>query len=71
MPRKVTLDRIEKGIRLGNNGVTIRVDDPDNPGKSGKLRVGRRVFWRPAGKGQIERAENWEDVVDFFMMETR
>ena len=67
MARKVTLDGIQRGVELGYRGVTIKVDDPHNPEKSGRLRVGRRLFWRPAGKGQKEKERTWEDLIGFFM----
>lgn len=67
MPRKVTLEGIQRGVQLGNRGVIIKVDDPDNPQKSGRLRVGKRVFWKPAGPRYKEREKNWEELIDFFM----
>ena len=67
MAKVVTLDKIQKGIELRNTGVTIRVTD--NEECCGFLRIGKRVRWKPFGKGYKERERSWEDLIKFFMEE--
>ena len=61
---KVILDRLQTGIELKKVGVTIRVENPDG-GILGRLRIGKRVFWKPVG-GHMEIEKDWEDLIKFF-----
>jgi hypothetical protein len=62
--RKVILEKLQSGIELKKVGVTIRVENPE--GKiQGHLRIGKRIFWKPAGK-IIEIEKSWEELIRLF-----
>lgn len=71
MARKITLSAVNSELRLKNSGITIRVHDPDDQQRSGRLRIGRaKIVWTPRYKhagGKKEVVKKWEDLIDFLL----
>ena len=71
--KKVVLNAINSELRLKNNGVTIRVVDPNDSNKSGRLTIGKAtIWWTPSIKGakirgRLSKSKRWEELIDFFM----
>jgi len=63
--RKVSLSALSAELPLGYNGITIKVKDDNDPQRSGKLRIGRAIYWTTAGKGRRPVKKTWEQLIDF------
>jgi len=64
--REISLSALSAELPLGYNGVTISVKDDNDPKRSGKLRIGRAIYWTDAGKGPKKpKRITWEKLIEF------
>ena len=63
--RKISLKALSAELALGYNGITIDVKDDNDLERSGKLRIGRAIYWTPAGRGNRPVRKTWEQLIDF------
>jgi hypothetical protein len=64
--REISLSALSAELPLGYNGVTISVKDDNDPQRrSGKLRIGRAIYWTDAGKGRKKpKRITWEKLIE-------
>ena len=63
--RKISLKALSAELVLGYNGITIDVKDANDPQRSGKLRIGRAIYWTFAGRGNRPVKKTWDQLIDF------